>query len=273
MRLQSCDAARETYARDGFLVCREPLLPADLVERAVRGMDEIRAGRYETGIPPETSYWNPGDPPDKLCKIEMPQFANRAVMEAVSHPAIGETAGRITGAEWVQVFWVQLLVKPPTASDAPATTNIGWHQDRQYWGIWTPESELLTAWVALSDVTPDSGPMRFVPGSHRWGLLEQGDFYAQNHEAQRAAVRVPEGERWEEVEGTLPPGGVSFHHNLTLHASGPNRSGLPRRSLAIHLRTDRSEPVGGERTGLACFIDDLSRCPVVYRRGSAGDAR
>ena len=118
---------------------------------------------------------------------------------------------------------LQLLLKPPARSEG-AATNIGWHQDRHYWQVWEEGSELFTAWIALSDVTPEAGPMRFVRGSHRWGL-QQSDFYGQDHEAQRRGIQVPTGHNWEEVPALLPPGGVSFHHNLTYHGSGPNQSG------------------------------------------------
>ena len=63
--------------------------------------------------------------------------------------------------------------------------------------------------------------MRFVRGSHKWGLLNQGNFYGQDHEEQRQAITVPDGEAWEEVSAILPSGGTSFHHNLTFHGSGP----------------------------------------------------
>ena len=83
-------AVRTRYEADGFLLHTQPVFPADLVRRALAGQDALRAGDYETGVPPQPSYWNPGDDPGKLCKIEMPQIANRAIMELVSHPALGE---------------------------------------------------------------------------------------------------------------------------------------------------------------------------------------
>src|SRR5438874_275728 len=189
--------ARLRYEADGFFLHPDPVLPVESVQRAVEGMDALRAGVYETGVPPQPSFWNPGDDPGKLCKIEMPQVANRAIMELVSHPALGALAAAVTGARWVQVWWVQLLLKPPNRTDG-GSTNIGWHQDRHYWQIWEEGSDLFTAWVALSDVTAEAGPMRFVRGLHRWGL-QASDFYGQDHDRQREAIHVPPGETWEEV--------------------------------------------------------------------------
>ena len=258
-------ALNEDYLRDGYVIHPRPVIPGDLVQRVMQGMSDVLAGRYETGIPPQPSYWNPGDDPNKLGKVEMPQLANRAIMELVSHPDLGRLATDVTGAKMVQVWWVQLLSKPPAKSDTGSGVSVGWHQDRQYWKAWREGSELFTAWVAVSDVTADTGPMAFVQGSHKWGLLNQGDFYYDDIEIQREQITLPPGETWGEVEAVLPPGGVSFHHCLTFHGSRPNRSGAPRRSFAIHMRTEKSHPAGQPEGTLAKFIDNTETCPVFYR--------
>jgi ectoine hydroxylase-related dioxygenase (phytanoyl-CoA dioxygenase family) len=46
---------------------------------------------------------------------------------------------------------------------------VGWHQDWQYWRYWEDDSELFTAWIAISDVQEDLGPVSFLVGSHQWG--------------------------------------------------------------------------------------------------------
>ena len=59
----------------------------------------------------------------------------------------------------------------------------------------------------------------------------------------------------------------------TLHASGPNFEDAPRRSLAIHARSEKSRPVDDLRAGLTEFIDYQWACPVMHpsSRGSASD--
>ncbi|MCY4118187.1 MAG: phytanoyl-CoA dioxygenase family protein [Caldilineaceae bacterium] len=268
MRTDEARLTRQHYEQDGFYICTEPLIPLDLVERAVSGMDAVRAGNYDTGIPPRPSRWNPGDDLYALCKIEKPQIANRAIMELVSHPALGEKAAEVSGARAVQVWWVQLLYKPPSVPGQQPRTNIGWHQDYNYWGAWEEDSELFTAWVALSDVSPEAGPMNFVAGSHRWGLSTESDFYSQEYASLRETIRSAHGQEWREVPAILPPGSASFHQKLTFHGSGPNLSSQPRRSFAVHMRTENSRPKGDLRQGLTAFIDDPAFCPIVF--GDAG---
>ena len=79
MTTQAISKLHEQYLADGFSINAYPVIPADIVQAAVVGMDEVRAGRYDTGIAPQSSYWKPGDDPNtKLGKIEMPQTANHA---------------------------------------------------------------------------------------------------------------------------------------------------------------------------------------------------
>lgn len=254
------------FSQDGFLLHPEPLFSAELVQRAVTGMDNIRNGIYDTGRPPYESPWNPGDSNDVLCKIEMPQLASKAIMELVSSPALGRLAAEITGAEMIQVWWVQLLYKPTTPLGAQAVTNVGMHQDYFYWqNHWEDGSELFTAWVALSDVSPETGSMHFVRGSHEWGLGEDSDFFGQDLAAQKQAIAAAHGGKWDEVTSTLQPGGLSFHNGIVYHGSGPNVANRgPRRSFAIHLRTEKSRTKGGIRQGLTEFIDNHKANPVIY---------
>ncbi|MEM7364416.1 MAG: phytanoyl-CoA dioxygenase family protein [Pseudomonadota bacterium] len=258
------------FHQQGFLIHDRPVLPSAIVDRARQGVREIQAGRYNRKRSPEASPWKPGDREDILCKIEQPQFANNEILELVSRSEIGELAAMATGAAWVQVWWVQLLVKPGSGPGNPTEdkpVNIGWHQDRSYWGAWSDNSELLTAWVALTDVDALCGPMRFVTGSHRFGYLRgQSGFHEQDLGAIRSRFELPAGERWQEVPVHVPAGGLSLHHKLVIHGSEKNASGDDRISLAIHMRTDRSAPRYGQRDGLTRFIDDHEICPVIYGR-------
>ena len=79
--------------------------------------------------------------------------------------------------------------QPPPWKLGDITSPLTAAQDRNYWASsWEEGSELLTAWVALSDVGVESGPMTFVRGSNAWGLLEGcGFFHEQSLEEQKAA--------------------------------------------------------------------------------------
>jgi hypothetical protein len=76
----------------------------------------------------------------------------------MNHPALAAWCKEITGAGWLQAWWIQMHGKPGgKGSDAEGDgTSIGYHQDKNYWnssfGIaedGDEESEIFTAWVAL----------------------------------------------------------------------------------------------------------------------------
>ena len=62
----------------------------------------------------------------------------------------------------------------------------------------------------------------------------------------------------------LPPSGVSFHLRLTIHGTGPNQAAGPRKSFAIHLRTESSRPATGSAHCYVSHLDDPLYCPVIY---------
>lgn len=251
---------RSQFEADGFCFT-PPILPAELVARVIPRMDAVIEGEYETGVAPHARRWNPGDPPEKLRKIDQPHLSDRTIFELISHPAIGRWAAAITGARRVQVWAVQLLLKPPGGSELG---NIGWHQDMQHWKGWW-RGEVFTAWVALGEISPECGPMSFVRGSHRWGLNEAKSFFLDpDHAAQQEAIPRPEGAVWEEAPALLSAGGVSFHHALIYHGSRPNRSDRPRRSFAVHLRTEQSWPMDTASIYYNANLDEPGVCPVIY---------
>jgi len=256
--LQTIVSAREQFETDGFYLAPSAVIPRELIERVIPHMDAVMDCQYETGKPPEGRCWNPGDSPTKLRKINDTHICDRTIYELVTHPALGKLAAEVTGARMVQVWATQLLYKPPS----PELGNVGWHQDRQYWKYW--DGEVFTAWVAVSDVTAASGPMKLIRGSHKWGEREGGDFFAQDMDAPRRAFESQTGGKWEEAQAVLPPGGVSFHHRFTVHGSGANLSQTARRSFAIHMRTEKSTPAQ------SCYyttnLDDKMLRPVIYQK-------
>ena len=254
-------SAGAQFARDGFFI-GPPVVPSELIQRVIPHIESVLTGKYETGREP-IRRWNPGDSPTRIRKINDAHVSDRTIFEFVTHPEIGRWAAAITGARMVQIWASQLLYKPPGGDIAG---QVGWHQDFMYWKeTWEAASELFTAWVAVSDVKLESGPMCFVPGSHRWGYLNAGDFFNSDRDRTRDQIQVPRGETWREVPAILPPGALSFHQRLTYHASGRNVSPSPRISFALHLRTEKSAPVAGCTDHYITNLGDPQAAPIIYR--------
>ena len=179
--------------------------------------------------------------------------ACRAKLEAVEHAVKDDPARRKTLRRYSNIVldFVDEITRLPTITDriaavlgedilvldasffikeARSPNYVTWHQDLHYWGL-DGEDE-VTAWLALSPATPESGCMRFLPGSHRQVVDHRDTLDDRNllTRGQELAVEVDEGDA---VDVVLAPGELSLHHGRLIHASGPNRSDDRRIGLAI----------------------------------------
>jgi len=105
--------------------------------------------------------------------------------------------------------------------------------------------EEVTAWVALSPASIESGCMRFVPGSHKKQLVPHVDTFADDNllsRGQEIAVDVDDADG---VDVTLKTGQASLHHGHLFHSSGPNTTSDRRIGAAIRY----IKPSMGQRSG------------------------
>jgi ectoine hydroxylase-related dioxygenase (phytanoyl-CoA dioxygenase family) len=104
---------------------------------------------------------------------------------------------------------------------------VSWHQDSTYWGL--SSTDVVTAWVALSESNKANGAMEVVPRSHLKEQLPHRDTFGQDNmlsRGQEVAVEVPPDAG---VALELEPGEMSLHHVRIVHGSPPNRSATQRR--------------------------------------------
>lgn len=205
------------------------IIPDDVLDAAEHGMRRYYAGDLDsTGVHP--AGWTP-TPGDALRKDDYASLCVNELAALIRHPMIGATAAVLSDAPGIRLWHDQLLYKP--VDDGQVAANVGWHTDRQYWQCCT-STEMLTAWVAFHDVTPEGGSVGFFDGSHVWNLPGL-DFFSQDLAGMEADVR-DQGFTIDIKPTTMKRGQVSFHHCRTVHGSGPNRVDEPRRSIAIHLQ-------------------------------------
>lgn len=150
--------------------------------------------------------------------------------ELARNPCILDQVEKVLGANilcWSCEFFIK---------EAATDKIVTWHQDLTYWGLGSTEQE-VTAWLALSPATLESGCMRFVSGSHKNALLPHRDTFCESNllsRGQEVAVEVNENEA---VDVVLQPGEMSLHHGRVFHASGPNTSADRRIGVAIRYVT------------------------------------
>lgn len=145
--------------------------------------------------------------------------------ELVHHPTILDAVEDLIGPDilcWTTSFFIK---------EARDPAFVSWHQDSTYWGL--DPCDVVSAWVAFSDVPMASGPMKFLPGSHLWDQVAHRDTFNENNllsRGQEIDVGIDESQA---VPVTLKAGEISLHHIRVAHGSEPNTSGDRRIGLAI----------------------------------------
>ncbi len=207
---------RARYRRDGFVA-------------PVRVVDEISALAHRARMEAAEEQVGPLHYRDKA------HLVLTSAWELIASSTLLDAVEACIGPD-ILLYNSTYIVKEP---GSPAQVN--WHQDLTYWGLSDDDAQ-VSAWIALSPATPESGCMQMIPGSHVAGpvdhvtpaqkapddVLDLGQYARGVDES--TAVHVP-----------LLPGEASLHHGLTLHSSRPNRSddrriGVNAQFVAPHVR-------------------------------------
>jgi ectoine hydroxylase-related dioxygenase (phytanoyl-CoA dioxygenase family) len=244
--------------------------------------------------PPRLAAWQPSDGPVQRHN-DYVHYESDPIARILRKPLIGAVAARLAGAGEIRVFQSTLILKPPVAAEP--SNIVPWHFDKHYWATSTSE-RMLTAFIPFHDCDEEMGTLTVVDGSHRWRETGRDDsmtrhfaerdkdelerVLSENAAYNRAVVR--------KVPLVIPKGHMSFHHCLTYHGSGANRSGRPRRAISFHLQDGGNEyrryPLR-DGTDAAYNHDVLVRrlpdgrpdyadpefCPVLWRTDRADGGR
>jgi hypothetical protein len=148
------------------------------------------------------------------------------------NPRFVMAASQLLGNSAVRFWHDQIFAKPPKKGGV-----VAWHQDYSYWTRTKPIAH-LTCWCGLDRSIKENGCLQYIAGSHKWGLLPKpviaGDLHSIKdflNERQKEQFANP-------VYAETKAGEAIFHHSLTLHGSGENKSETPRRAFVINVFAD-----------------------------------
>lgn len=243
----------KTYREDGLVIPKYHL-PADLLaelrddcEKVIRDNPEIR--------------------PEQLVNAHLEKLPGREeglrgggkILRYGTHPDVLDLVEQLIGPDII-LWGCALFAKPPGFG-----MEVPWHQDGHYWPI-RPLSA-MTVWIAIDDSTPENGCMRYIPGSHKSGVLS-------HHLDERREVVLSQAiqdDLFDETtakDDALAAGQISLHDVFLIHGSRVNRStkrraGLTFRYMPATSHFDRSIPEY-RTVGIA---SDFSKRPLFQVRG------
>ena len=144
------DSAVAAYRRDGIVF---PIRVVDAAEaaRMLGRLEDIEAAHG-------------GKLPARL--NQKPHLLFPWLNELIRHPRIVDAVEDLLGPDllcWSSQFF---------AKNGGDPSYVSWHQDATYWGLSSPD--VVTAWVAFTPSTVESGCMRVVPGTQHAPGAAQG---------------------------------------------------------------------------------------------------
>ncbi|OED39824.1 hypothetical protein AB833_13650 [Chromatiales bacterium (ex Bugula neritina AB1)] len=132
----------------------------------------------------------------------------------------------------VNLFYDQVFTKEPASAAATP-----WHNDQPYWPV--RGAGVMTLWLALDDISMESGPLEFIAGSHRWDrwfkpFVAASDGSAEReYEAEAHFEPLPDFDSQRQQHSILcwelQAGDAIAFHALSVHAAKPNISSTRRR--------------------------------------------
>jgi chlorinating enzyme len=144
--------------------------------------------------------------------------------DLVGHPRLLDAVEDLIGPNilcWGSSFFTKKAKDP---------RFISWHTDTFYYSF--DPTETLTAWFSFNDSTPESGCVRYIPGSHKETPIH--DFFPDPNNLAGQGQTVRDVDERRAVDAVLRAGEVVFHHESVVHGSRPNRADHPRDGFSIH---------------------------------------
>jgi hypothetical protein len=220
---------QDQYWEDGYLFPMQAV-GAEQAKKWRTELEALEAKWLDNGLPlPLNTY-----------KRVNAQCVMQVACDIGLHPSILDIVEGVLGPD-IMLYSVEFLIKEPRTKHV-----VTMHQDLTYWGMGDMDN-ILTAWLAVSDATTQSGCMDFVQGSHKNPILPHEDSFDEHNllsRGQEIAVDIAKEDR---VAVELMAGQMSLHHGLTIHGSGPNVSDDRRIGVAIRYMSPKMTKSQGEK--------------------------
>jgi ectoine hydroxylase-related dioxygenase (phytanoyl-CoA dioxygenase family) len=170
--------------------------------------------------------WAPvTDPLDAVTYLHVLRH-DPVLAQFIHHPRILDVVSVLMSPN-IKLYYDQVFAK------APYGGANRYHQDSVFWKFFA-SNDLLTCWLAVDDSTIANGCVRYLPGSHRFGLVDWDYLpYLLTEDLLAQEVMVP-----------LRAGDAICHHSLTLHCSGPNTTPTRRWGWALHFVPAETRYIG-----------------------------
>lgn len=227
----------ETYDRDGVVH-----LPGIVDDEWVKRMQDAVDRALNSPGPRGMDMSAEGSPGRFAFDIFMWTWDSDFRALAFESP-LAEAVAKVMRSPTVNFMWDFLTVKEPNTPDLT-----DWHQDQS--AVPVKGSQCCGTWLALDEVTEQSGAVHYIRGSHKWGryftVSEKLEYYLQDGDSMvdEEGVYEPGFEKAPDFDVLEPyfakdlvcfnsdPGDIVMHQIMTVHGAPGNKTNRRRRAIA-----------------------------------------
>jgi len=143
----------------------------------------------------------------------------------VRHPRVLDAVESLIGPD-IMIYHLTSWLKEPGEP-----SRVSWHQDGTYFGL--EPYEQVTAWIALTDATPEMGCIKIIPGSQVIGQRPHRDVPTPDNLLSRGQTIDHPLDYTKYEMMPVSAGQISLHHTHVVHCSDPNRSSERRIGIGV----------------------------------------
>lgn len=244
---------RHFYDTQGYLLVEDAVSPqqlARLLEITDRLIDDSRHVTHSNDVYDLDAGHGPENP--RLTRVKIPHKRDPFFWDVLRNSVMTEVLRDLLGPD-TNLLTSKLNTKAPDGGRA-----VEWHQD---WAFYPHTNDHLLAFgLMLEDVTPQSGPLLVIPGSHKGPIL------SHHMNGVFAGAIDPDDPLFDPSRAVMltgKAGSMTVHHVRTLHGSGPNLSDRARKILFYEIAAAHAWPLLGSGSyfhalGQRKFWDDLN---------------
>ena len=221
-------AERADWERDGFVILRGFAEPATLAAMEARIVELVRTADRggsigDAYVQPELALGSEGPPEARCSKVFRVHRDEPVFRTFAEHPPLLDRIEGLLGPD-LDCFLSQFIFKRPGALGQP------WHQDAFYFPF--DRGPQIGVWLAITEATPDNGPLWVLPGSHR-EPVHRVEADRREH-ANFGYVEITDHDMTGAEPVLMEPGDLLLFHSHLMHRSTDNASEIGRAAMVYH---------------------------------------
>ena len=200
------------FHRDGFIRLPNVLSPA-AVFRLRKELIRLLNKTF-----PEKNRAN------RFLSLEMMWIESPIIRQYVLSPRIAKISADLLSVKSVRLYHDNALSKEPGCGRTP------WHYDDHHFPLET--NDVVTAWMPAQPVPLSMGPLSFAKPLNVFNLVKNITFNKNDTSYDKKVTEIFKANNVSIDSKPFGIGEASFHHNLSFHTAGNNRTSQSRIVLA-----------------------------------------